>query len=665
MYLDVHKEAKSSVLDGCHNKKEEDPFRVSQKSGVLAKLKCTPAVHPLDRRESLEDWSPSESSQLGEAGVNEASLTRSPFSLDSYIQQLHLRTPVATCKSSQTSSKDDKMDVDGIVPQIAMGSNWPNTDISNFDGTDSGSEDQPLDLSLNRSSPDSSGHSTTSGGSISIKRKSSDSVTSTTSGVSSPLRTTTPPATPVPTVPVQSQLHALPTLLTGVPQKRTYTEEELQAALRDIQAGKLGTRRAAVIYGIPRSTLRNKVYKLANDKRKIEQAESRLRASQNDFDPTPEAVKTNNGAASESLRQLLKSTIAQKGTLPSPAPSSSGESCSPPLGLGSLLGVAPPVPAQDTVQMLQHFLTSIQHMAMSGMLPSENMMPELFKQFPGHERVLEDPANLSAKNSNLMAIGGVLGGLRGLGVGLGLGMEGLESKLHSSVQPGVGEQLNSKNVVKSDKHLDAVNNQKKAPQMSADGKVVRPKRGRYRNYNRDNLLQAVHAVQRGEMSVHRAGTFYGVPHSTLEYKVKERHLLRPKKRAQKPQTSSVPTSPSPVPPSLTVSTMDARPYPWAPAIAVSPLGTALGDNRVPSGPFFTPHVIKDITDKDDDSDCCAERKSPLGTDEDNGKHGVSVLEQLIKCGMREKSEELGNDDSDAGSSPALKIAEVPEEMVVE
>lgn len=102
------------------------------------------------------------------------------------------------------------------------------------------------------------------------------------------MRTTTPPATPVPAIPVQSQLHALPTLLTGVPQKRTYTEEELQAALRDIQAGKLGTRRAAVIYGIPRSTLRNKVYKLANDKRKIEQAESQLGASQNDFDPAAE-----------------------------------------------------------------------------------------------------------------------------------------------------------------------------------------------------------------------------------------------------------------------------------------------------------------------------------------------------------------------------------------
>jgi hypothetical protein len=42
-------------------------------------------------------------------------------------------------------------------------------------------------------------------------------------------------------------------------------------------------------------------------------------------------------------------------------------------------------------------------------------------------------------------------------------------------------------------------------------------------------MEAVRAVQRGEMSVHRAGSYFGVPHSTLEYKVKERHLLRQKK----------------------------------------------------------------------------------------------------------------------------------------
>lgn len=73
------------------------------------------------------------------------------------------------------------------------------------------------------------------------------------------------------------------------------------------------------------------------------------------------------------------------------------------------------------------------------------------------------------------------------------------------------------------------------------GKGTRPKRGKYRNYDRDSLVEAVRAVQRGEMSVHRAGSFYGVPHSTLEYKVKERHLLRTRKREPKnrPSASSV------------------------------------------------------------------------------------------------------------------------------
>ena len=72
-----------------------------------------------------------------------------------------------------------------------------------------------------------------------------------------------------------------------------------------------------------------------------------------------------------------------------------------------------------------------------------------------------------------------------------------------------------------------------ATKNAADGSVkekkTRPKRGQYRKYNSQLLIEAVRAVQRGEMSVHRAGSYFGVPHSTLEYKVKERHLLRQKK----------------------------------------------------------------------------------------------------------------------------------------
>lgn len=44
--------------------------------------------------------------------------------------------------------------------------------------------------------------------------------------------------------------------------------------------------------------------------------------------------------------------------------------------------------------------------------------------------------------------------------------------------------------------------------VDVDEKKSRPKRGKYRNYDRDALLKAVKAVQNGEMSVHRAGTFH-------------------------------------------------------------------------------------------------------------------------------------------------------------
>lgn len=53
-----------------------------------------------------------------------------------------------------------------------------------------------------------------------------------------------------------------------------------------------------------------------------------------------------------------------------------------------------------------------------------------------------------------------------------------------------------------------------------DEKKSRPKRGKYRNYDRDALLKAVKAVQNGEMSVHRAGNFIcnsSVKHGNINY----------------------------------------------------------------------------------------------------------------------------------------------------
>ncbi|XP_077427325.1 ligand-dependent nuclear receptor corepressor-like protein isoform X2 [Vanacampus margaritifer] len=53
-------------------------------------------------------------------------------------------------------------------------------------------------------------------------------------------------------------------------------------------------------------------------------------------------------------------------------------------------------------------------------------------------------------------------------------------------------------------------------------KQPRKKRGRYRQYDHELMEEAIAMVTAGRMSISKAQGVYGVPHSTLEYKVKER-----------------------------------------------------------------------------------------------------------------------------------------------
>uniref|UniRef100_A0A674A174 Ligand-dependent nuclear receptor corepressor-like protein n=2 Tax=Salmo trutta TaxID=8032 RepID=A0A674A174_SALTR len=70
-------------------------------------------------------------------------------------------------------------------------------------------------------------------------------------------------------------------------------------------------------------------------------------------------------------------------------------------------------------------------------------------------------------------------------------------------------------------------------ERSGENKQSRKKRGRYRQYDHDLLEEAIAMVTGGGMSVSKAQVVYGIPHSTLEYKVKERNgtlKIPPKKR---------------------------------------------------------------------------------------------------------------------------------------
>lgn len=369
--------------------------------------------------------------------------------------------------------------------------------------------------------------------------------------------------------------------------KRSYTEDELQAALRDIRSGKLGTRRAAVIYGIPRSTLRNKVYKLALDK-------SGQEAFKNACETPKECKKLSmedlvcNGSesgvsASESLKRLLRNRMA--GKLENKQGSIDSQSLQLFAGLESNPALAP---------FLSHVLANVHQLALASHsgsgkeLANElklSLLPDLIRKLseerfeeecnrhrsgiqnhesPDGSVILKIPSYKPVKtvqNDGSVSAGGSSqcnsnsnNGAKGIGATLReIIAKSITQKASNNKGPAPSADSGQNSISSSNgdtkkartENLPAevtvplhmtrsstgklAKNRESKHEIMKSEKRVRPKRGRYRNYDRDNLVEAVRAVQRGEMSVHRAGSFFGVPHSTLEYKVKERHLLRPRK----------------------------------------------------------------------------------------------------------------------------------------
>ncbi|XP_008548332.1 mushroom body large-type Kenyon cell-specific protein 1 [Microplitis demolitor] len=479
--------------------------------------------------------------------------------------------------------------------------------------------------------------------------------------------------------------------------RRTYTEEELQAALRDIQSGKLGTRRAAVIYGIPRSTLRNKVYKLAMERERDASLtsthshthESGVSASTNTTTilttttittttaTTPSTPNTTQNASAitpsspmdetddkelsgaeeekEVEKALLKPLLSLEDLVRfSALESGSGESLRTLLQRGQesgtewpgfehpnigpyiqkMLAAAAPfkdlesqdykIPEamkrlmsedkrihnningdQNQQQLIHQFHQSSQvsQQAQQQKLPMTNndFNPSIEEEAsdsaqgrailkipsykpagtPGSSKNNGEPSSTAfaqgfaavsstATSPGLIeraspAFSGTSSPTNSLvGKAVGVNFRDVIAKSISSKfqdgqsnltgQPSVPGQtaaiLSESNPYKRGRYTppqqlqsqqqsqiqqQKLQSQDSKSKPSSGGKGTRPKRGKYRNYDRDSLVEAVRAVQRGEMSVHRAGSYYGVPHSTLEYKVKERHLMRPRKRDQKPQ----------------------------------------------------------------------------------------------------------------------------------
>ncbi|XP_026474462.1 mushroom body large-type Kenyon cell-specific protein 1-like isoform X3 [Ctenocephalides felis] len=442
--------------------------------------------------------------------------------------------------------------------------------------------------------------------------------------------------------------------------RRTYTEDELQAALRDIQSGKLGTRRAAVIYGIPRSTLRNKVYKLAMERERESHllpsglinlaAADKLEDEEDDEDKELSGAEEEREVIKELQRPLLSMDDILRFSQLDSSPAFTNE------GLRSLLQKGatgnkyyePDVWGGMDRRAIAPYLQSL---IAAGVLPGPRVAEtaatderktkdaelnngksvsdeELAKRLQRNCGVIvrsdltqatnernadadDSAANVILKIPSFKPVGGSTpnstptsnnsqrNGGDAFQQLFSIASAGLDNSAHSSnttdsTSPQVVclrdviaksisekfqqcppnhetapsdklpatslavdgiENLNSLSLKRERitppvqqgqgisviKNLGGHNFSVNANQQASNstggtgGKGTRPKRGKYRNYDRDSLVEAVKAVQRGEMSVHRAGSYYGVPHSTLEYKVKERHLMRPRKREPKPQ----------------------------------------------------------------------------------------------------------------------------------
>ncbi|KAK0183099.1 hypothetical protein PV327_001169 [Microctonus hyperodae] len=487
--------------------------------------------------------------------------------------------------------------------------------------------------------------------------------------------------------------------------RRTYTEEELQAALRDIQSGKLGTRRAAVIYGIPRSTLRNKVYKLAMERERDASLTSTHSHTQESGAPasttnitTTTTTTITSATTTTTTTTTTPSNTTQNATATTPPPQmdevddkelsgaeeekevekallkpllsledlvrfsalegGGGDSLRTLLQRGQetgtewpgfehanigpyiqkMLAAAAPFKGLETQDYRipevmrrlmsedkrlnndvngdqhshlhhhhhhHHHQTSQQSQQISQQTQQQRVPMSNDDFNPNIEEEASDsaqgrailkipsykPANTpgSSKNNGEpnsfaqnFAVGSNVAGSPGLleraspafsgassptnslaGKTVGVNFRDVIAKSISSKfqegQAGLSGQvavsgqspasiLSDTNPFKRGRYtppqpLQSQQQQQQQTKSQAldnkskpgsGGKGTRPKRGKYRNYDRDSLVEAVRAVQRGEMSVHRAGSYYGVPHSTLEYKVKERHLMRPRKRDQKP-----------------------------------------------------------------------------------------------------------------------------------
>ncbi|KAF3687655.1 Ligand-dependent nuclear receptor corepressor-like protein [Channa argus] len=308
------------------------------------------------------------------------------------------------------------------------------------------------------------------------------------------------------------------------------SEGLLSKALKDVRSGRLQEQRAALLYGIPLHTLRLSLNGCTGESLGVQP-----HPKDRDFmeDMTSYNVMTSMLGGEARLVLQKVAAWAERAEIGG-APDDSGDFSFP----SSSLTFYQPVVLE---KHLQHSFSQLRDALQPPPSPTPSLETPTNLRIP-QVRTISDP-NRSAQGENFSIAENLhrcTSSTQGTASSAAVARPSSLFKLRPPFL--VQASLGSAN--QSPHHLgpcrSSLDDSEEGANIRDKDKQPRKKRGRYRQYDHELMEEAITMVMGGQMSVSKAQGVYGVPHSTLEYKVKERTgtLKNPPKRKSTSSCSS-------------------------------------------------------------------------------------------------------------------------------
>lgn len=330
----------------------------------------------------------------------------------------------------------------------------------------------------------------------------------------------------------QTSITSILTLLFGPPlprrqhrQKEEYIERSLELsegllskALKDIRSGRLQEQRAALLYGIPLHTLRRGLHGWAEARLGVIPQRAPPPPGARDFrDEAPSyeaaaAPSTLGGEARLVLQKVaawaeraeIGGAAEENGELNIP---SSSLSFYQPGGLHKTLPHSFPQ-LRDALQPPPSPTYSLEP-------PTPLRIPQVRSTSDHHNRSTSAESSGAAENGQTSSAEGAAGSTSST-------RPSSLFKLRPPLLAHASQTIANHSPHRLGPRGSSLDDSEEGAGGRDKDKQPRKKRGRYRQYDHDLLEEAIIMVMAGRMSVSKAQGVYGVPHSTLEYKVKER-----------------------------------------------------------------------------------------------------------------------------------------------